>query len=222
MNLEQLTQRFRTDSCDKADPPFASNEEVWGWFSQAVDEAAIRARLLLEDSDPAFCRIAVSAGQSRAPLHPKTYEIAQQSFVLDTGRHIPLDLISREKLDQVASRWREMPNGEPRWLIQMDTSARLVPAPMEAGALHLEIYRLSLKPLLTESSKPEIHEARHIHLVEWALHKFFSIPDADFFDTGRAQRHLQNFENYFGLSPDVDLRRSTREDEVQTTVVHTF
>lgn len=58
-------------------------------------------------------------------------------------------------------------------------------------------------------------QTHHPHLVEWALHKAFSVPDAEFFDPNRAQIAEAKFIDYFGERPDSDLRRITREDVPQ-------
>ena len=61
----------------------------------------------------------------------------------------------------------------------------------------------------------DLNKAHHPHLVEWALHKAFSVPDTEFFDPNRAQIAEAKFIDYFGERPDSDLRRITREDVPQ-------
>ena len=48
MNLEQLTQQFRVDAGDLTEPYLWESEWIAGWFTEAVSEAAIRGRLLME------------------------------------------------------------------------------------------------------------------------------------------------------------------------------
>ena len=67
-----------------------------------------------------------------------------------------------------------------------------------------------------DTAAPEISELHHEHLVNWALHKAFSIPDAEGFDPQRAQDAERDFTEYFGIRPDSDLRRITREDVPHT------
>lgn len=223
MNLKQLINRFRRDALDLLDPPMCSDGDITDWLNEAEQEAAIRARLLLEDSNPSLCSIKVEAGTSNYRLHPKVYEIAHQAFIPD-ATHAPcaLDIVTREKLDRVRPQWRELPADDPRWIIQTDTAVRLVPVPFQGGVLRVEAYRLPMKDMCSPIDEPEIHEAHHIKLVQWALFKAFSTPDSDLFDAARSQAAYLAFEVYFGVRPDVDLRRSTRGDEVQTTVVQTF
>ena len=73
-------------------------------------------------------------------------------------------------------------------------------------------------PLVNDADKPEINQAHHRHLVHWALHRAFSKPDSETIDPTRAATAEAAFTRYFGPSPDADLRRSTRHDEVQTNI----
>ena len=219
MNLEQLIARFRTETNDRVEPYFFSDEDVTQWLADAEEEAAIRARLLIEDTNPLYCDIAVAAGSPSAQLHARVYEIAHQTFMPTGGsKSCDLVLISREMLDRVYPDWRELPASDPRWLIQSETAVRMVPTPSRAGMLRIEAYRLPLKRLSLPTQKPEIHEANHVHLVNWALFKGYSVPDPEINDQGRAQTALDAFERHLGLRPDADLRRETRTDEVQSNV----
>ena len=60
--------------------------------------------------------------------------------------------------------------------------------------------------------EPEIHQAHHEHLIQWALHRAFSVPDSELFDPDRARLAEEEFTAYFGPLPDSDMRRKTRED----------
>ena len=216
MNLEQLIEQFRFDADDMKSPPLWEPEWIAAWLTEAQDEAAVRARLLMDDHTPAVTQIPVTAGVTTYALHPKLYEIAVIDFVPEVGYVQPVYLTSREKLDRDRNGWRNEPAGVPCSAIQTDTRLRLVPVPSVNGTLRLEAYRLPLKALVNDNDKPEINEAHHRHLVHWALYRAFSKPDADGRDPGRAAAAEAAFTAYFGRLPDADLRRSTRHDEVQT------
>ncbi|QLI49491.1 structural protein [Pseudomonas phage vB_PaeM_USP_25] len=219
MTLADLIAAYRTDANDKAVPYFASDEEVTGWLNEAENEAAIRGRLIHESDTPAVCEIAVVAGTASYPLHASLYELSHVAFRPDGGAtRKPVLLVSSEYLDACMRDWRDR-EGCPQYAIQSDSGIRLVPRPDAAGTLILEGYRLPMEPMLLaeqETATPEINGAHHRHLVQWALHCGFSIPDTESFDPNRAGIAEAAFTQYFGHRPDSDLRRITREDVPQT------
>jgi hypothetical protein len=87
MNLEDLIASFREDSTDKLEPYLWEDETVTRWLNEAQDEAAVRGRLLLDDSTPAVTTIAVSAGQASYQLHAKVYEIAHLHWQPSAAAH---------------------------------------------------------------------------------------------------------------------------------------
>jgi len=92
----------------------------------------------------------------------------------------------------------------------------LAPEPDVVGTLYLEGYRLPLASLSASTDVPEVNAVHHRHLVDWALHRAFSVPDSESFDAQRAGQAEAAFSAYFGPAPDADLRRSTRVDVPQT------
>lgn len=210
MNLQALISRFRTDANDKAAPYFWSDEEVTAWLNDAVNEAAIRGRLIHESSDPSICLIVVTPGQSTYQLHPSIYELDYLSIELD-GEFKPLCLISQEDLSNILPDWRTA-QGDPEYAIQSDTGLRLAPKPIRAATIYLEGYRKPKADMALITDTPEINESHHVHLVHWALHRAFSIPDSESFDPNRSGMSEMEFTRYFGHRPDSDMRRMTRED----------
>lgn len=216
MNLEQLTAQFRVDADDLTEPHFWDAEWIATWLTEAQAEAAIRKRLLYEASNPAVCQIAVLADTATNDLHKSLFELVHLRFQATGATTSSVVTIkSREELDRIRPGWRDE-TGTPRHAVQDDTRITLVPRPEVAGTLHVEGYRVPLKALENDTDKPEIHEAHHRHLVHWALHRAFSKPDSETIDPQRAAAAEAAFTRYFGPSPDADLRRSTRHDEVQT------
>ena len=218
MNLEQLIQQFRIDADDLVtNPCLWEGEWIAAWLTEAQAEAAVRGRLLFEAADPAICEIAVTAGVATYPLHKSLYELEHLRFKA-TGATTSdrVHLKTREELDRIRPGWRDRTDSHPCFAIQDDTRITLVDRPSVAGTLYLEGYRVPLRALANDNDKPELHEAHHRHLVHWALHRAFSKPDSETIDPQRAAAAEAAFTRYFGPSPDADLRRSTRHDEVQT------
>lgn len=212
MTLEELIRRFRTLAVDKVQPYLFDDEDVIDWLNDAQRQACIRGRLLREDANLAVCEIALTPGQRTYPLHKSVYEIINARIVPGNGdRARTVFLASREWMDGNMPDWRDE-QGQAEFAIQDDTSIRVVGVITTGDKLVIECYRTPLKVLANDVDKPEIHEAHHEHLIQWALHKAFSVVDADTFDPQRSDRSEAAFTNYFGRMPDSDLRRMTRED----------
>lgn len=212
MTLQDLIARFRILAADKAQPPLWSDAEVTMWLNDAQRQACIRGRLIREDENKAVCLISMQEGKQTYKLHPKVYEIINLRFVGASRARLAV-IVSREWLDNHCPDWRDNPN-PPEMVIQDDTTIRIVGVPVIGETLRLECYRLPMDDMTQSDDEPEIHEAHHEHLIQWALHKAFSVVDADGFDAQRSDRAEKEFTRYFGVMPDADLRRKTREDVI--------
>lgn len=214
MTLNELIAQVRTLANDRIEPYFWTDEEIAAWLNEGVDEAVIRGRLLYANHDP-WCEIPIDPGEDICRLPPALYEIVHLSLMLENElRRVPVRLISREEMDATLPGWRSH-SGTPGFAIQDERTLRLAPSPDRGGVLFIEGYRLPLRKMrlkYQDEDAPEIHPASHIYLVQWALHKGFSVTDADAFDPNRSTLAEQEFSRYFGLRPDSDLRRITRED----------
>ena len=211
MTLGELIRRFRTMANDRVQPYFCSDEDVKDWLNDAQDQACVRGRLLRDDSTPDVCQIVLTPSQPVYPLHRRLYEIISLRVKDADGKSRPMRLVSREWLDAERCDWRDETR-ETCFAIQDENSIRIVGAIKAGEVLHIECYRLPLDSMVNGTDEPEIHEAHHDHLIQWALHEAFSIPDAEMFDAQRAEKAEREFSSYFGLMPDADMRRITRHD----------
>lgn len=213
MLQEDLVADFRATTQDRVEPYLFGSKDVARWLVEAEQEACIRGRLLHESANPAVCEIPLAIGEASYALHPALYEIDHLAVMLaGATERCRVKLVSQEWLDQHLIGWRDR-SGQPEYAIQGDTTIRLVPKPDKAATLLLEGYRLPLRGLTDDKkSKPEIFEAHHRHLVNWALYRAFSQPDSETLDLGRASDAEAAFTAYFGPRPDCDLRRLTQED----------
>ena len=191
MNLADLIRRFRALAGDTKAPQFWKDADITDWLNDAQAQACVRGRLLSEDANPAICEVAVTAGLHPYKLHPTVYELVHTGFrpAAPGGRPCKFTLVSREWLDANYPDWRDADDWQhtrdgTRYLVQNDTTVRIVPTPGEDGTLTIEAYRLPLKKLSADNdaASPEIHVAHHEHLIQWALHKAFSVPDSEAFD----------------------------------------
>lgn len=218
MTLEDMIRRFRVLAKDTEAPFLWADEDVADWLNDAQHQACVRGRLIREDELQSVCRITLTPGQHTYALHPSAYELIHMR-VVGSGGEPPriMGLKSREWLDANVCDWRDL--AEPtNWLIQDDTTLRVVGAIRPGDVLMLECYRLPIKPLVNDIDKPEIHAAHHERLIQWALHRAFSVPDADGFDPQRSGQAEKEFTAYFGPLPDSDMRRITREDAAHHNV----
>lgn len=224
MTLSELIAKFRVLAFDKVEPYLFDDESVIGWLNEAVQEACIRGRLLHECDNVDICQIVLQQGQIKYQTHPKLYEITHASISLpdvNDGRREPICLISFEEMDKAYDDWRydgthRRHYNDPYYLIQHDTYVRLSYPPKDSGVLYLEGYRLP-NEMINDDDVPELHLAHHSHLLDWALHKAFDIPDSEVFDPNKSQMAEARFTQYFGIRPDSDLRRITRHDVPHTT-----
>lgn len=212
MTLEDLIRRFRVAARDTATPYLFSDEDVTDWLNDAQEEAAIRGRLIRDDATTSVTRIPLTVGTHTYPLHESVYELINVRLVHASGDEpSELSVQSREWLDANIAYWRT-PQRPAEFVIQDDTSIRVVGTFAAGDRIDIECYRTPLELMANDTDEPEIHKSHHVHLIDWALHRAFSIPDVEVFDQKRADQAERKFTAYFGLRPDSDLRRMTRED----------
>lgn len=218
MHREALRRRVRLLAQDTETPYLWQDEDIDDWLNEAQQEAAIRARLLRATpaSHPALCEYPLAAGETAITVPDQLYEISHQEWNAG-GERRPLKLVSREWMDTTMPDWRSIPAGEPAYLVQDHQQLQVVPTPATDGALLIEGYRLP-DPMQSDDDEPRIPLAHHIHLVQWALHVGYSLPDAEMFNAGKSAAAEAEFTRYFGARPDADLRADTRNDETHRIV----
>ena len=218
MHREALRRRVRLLAQDTATPYLWQDEDIDDWLNEAQQEAAIRARLLRATpaSHPALCEYPLAAGETAITVPDQLYEISHQEWAAGSERR-PLKLVSREWMDTTLPGWRAMPAADPDYLVQDRQQLEVVPPPIADGSVRIEGYRLP-EPMQADNDEPRIPLAHHIHLVQWALHVGYSLPDTETFNPGKSQAAEAEFTRYFGARPDADLRADTRNDETHRIV----
>lgn len=214
MILSELIRKFRVAAFDMEQPYLFADEDITDWLNDGVKEAAIRGRLIHDSTTTGVCTISTQPNVSVYALHESLYEIDSIYWLSadDPYSANPLSLISQEEMGDIWHDWRTREPHSPKYAIQRDTNIRIVPAPNVAGVIALEGYRIPLVPMTLDTDRPEINIIHHEYLIQWALHKGFGIPDSEVFDMNRSALAEQEFTDYFGMRPDSDLRRITRED----------
>lgn len=209
----ELVTKFRQLSQDEVTPYLWEDDFVLDCLNEAEREAADRARFLFDDR----CSVDVTAGQDTYAVSPKIIDIARAAFAVegeDRRPPVPLKLYDRLELD-----WRARPRsrheaglpwGRPFGLIHDgDGAVVIVPPPKKDGTLLLEAYRLPFRDFDMDT-EPEIPCLHHAALVDWALFRAFSIPDADEANERLAAYYSDRFDRYFGRRVDARKRRMQR------------
>lgn len=207
MDLKDLIQSFRIDADDISQPHLFPTDNVILWLNEAQEEACIRKRLLFEKSDPTLCRIEVD--ENNGSVYELSDQIAEvvYAYVIDAyGYKYILGITTREALDLERPNWRDEVR-RPRNIIHHETAIEFDCKLDASYTLYIEVYRLPCKKLKSDGDKPEIHRLHHSNLIYWALHKAYSVPDADTMNSDKAAKSLAKFEDYFGRRPDADMRK---------------
>lgn len=212
MDTDGLIAQFRREADDRQTPYLWSDEDVQAWLDEAEQEAAIRAHMLPERVNADLCQIAVTADTDTYELHESVLTIRHARFVGASGNKQTLKVVSPDGMDAINPCWRDDSAGQPYYLVQDEQTAILVPTPSDAGTVHMEVFRLPLESF-ADKNEPEIGGAHHRHLVNWALFKAFSKPDAEALDKSRAAEAESRFNAYFGLRTDAQLGRDMQADQ---------
>ena len=208
MNLQQLDAIFREEAFDYRDDPLWTPQVVASHLSEAEEEAALRMRLLLDVAE-----IETDPASQMYVLGGRFFEIIHAAWApAGTTRFGPLYQTSIEALDARHPGWRTERVSRPQYLVHSDTGIRLAGAVSGPGVLQIEGYRLPKRPLRTPTDQPEINDAHHRQLVNWALYRAFLKVDTETIDNTRAANAYAAFERYFGLRPDAELNKWTRRD----------
>lgn len=207
MTLAQLIAVFRADTRDDAAPYLWSDTDVTRWLNEAEEEAAIRARLLFDTDTPAYCQVAVISGTRTYGVDGKVIEIVHAELVDGGGDTHPVDIFTDIGLERVNPTWREDDPRCPEALIHRDKSVTFDVEPDANYTLNLEVYRLPVASMTATTDSPEIADAHHLHLVKWAIHRAYGVPDTDGYNAGLKQASFDEFEGYFGPRPNADLRK---------------
>lgn len=226
MDLRELICEFRTATGDHGVPPLWEDKTVARWLSEAEREAAIRAKLLRDNTTALFSAVTLIPGQSVYTLHPKVFEIDPRGASMSRPNDNPayadrrFDMTLATLDDQAFIETHTDRTGWASRYYLYDEPAgdgvrgiRLVidRAPREAGGtLHLSVYRLPQYDLESPSDEPEIAELHHLGLVNWALFRAYSVRDIEGSASTRAADHLSLFASQFGQRPDANVMRKQR------------
>jgi hypothetical protein len=197
MTLLDLIAHYRALADDRVKPYFIEDGLLTFFANEAQDQACRRARLIVDASSD-FLTIEVEPGEPLVVLDRRVLDVLRGDAEHDE-RYTFLPPVSVAFMDSHYGQWQS-DEGMPQQIItNWQTGAiRLHPAPNVPIQLRLQVVRLPLAPMQADTDEPEIRPEHHPALVQWMLHRGFSIPDSEQFDPGRAALALQQFQNEFG------------------------
>lgn len=220
MDVEQFIARFRSVLDDQGNSlgggegdTLWSDDEIAGYLTEAVNEAAERALLIEDHTTPAACTITLQPGVGEYKLHPAVLRIKRLSW---NGR--PLSETSTEELDDEHLAWETLPGRPCRFVHTGSDTLRLFRIPRAediavASTLALTVYRTPLEPYSADngSEVPELKTLYHDRLMQWMYRCAYLKKDSETFDPNAAAKHEAAFTASFGQRPDANVQRKRRD-----------
>lgn len=199
MNLEALIA-FCRDTADDATAPYLwSDAFITNALNEAVTQAIRRARLIVDSSTPAICKIALTAGKSLYDIDERVIFIRRVKL---STQDQPLGFARFRDMDCEAPGWEAETGQVVGWIPDYTTGKlRLYREPTSdelPASLTLTVVRDQLCPMQKLDDRPEINQRHHQALPHWALYRMFSVRDQDKANPKAAGEHLALFEAEFG------------------------
>jgi len=238
MIAKDMIQFLREDILDDIQLPYLwSDIELLRYLNYAEVQACRRGHLLIDettanDSGTAatagtlgqkpLCSLTLVAGQAVYNLSPKILmvkrcQLAGMSYPL-TG---PLTYV---EADELMSGWRGTSGtvgtsgsgGFPSaFLNEPGNTITFLLAPSASGTAYLTVVRLPLISFTIDGS-PEVPEAYHEGLINWAAHLAYMKADSETNNANRAAYYEQIFTDQFGPLPNAKSERLRKTMMINT------
>lgn len=218
MNRAELRRRVRIKLDDRIVPPLWCDDEINDALNEAVKEANLRARFLVDSTTPEVTVIAIQPGMARYQLHESIIVARRVEFAPANPNTQPFPMRRRsfDELDRRFPTWRSSTGTVPHTVVQdMDERALVLhPSPTAEGTLRLTVWRHPLERELMDSDneEPRIPLAHHEQLAYWACFALYGNNEAEERDEARLQLFLTLFEGEFGKRPDAAMLRRLAVD----------
>jgi len=200
-----------------------SNAELLSYLNRAIDEACLRARLLVDSTNSTVCTIAVKIGKAVYKLDDRVLLVLRARL---DSQDVPLEKKGRDDLDKTVVDWEAKTGAPSSWIQDMDSNTiQLVSIPVEIDVLRIVVQRTQMHPLTWAQrarQQPEMHRINHFNLLQWVLHLCYSKHDDDTYDETKAKKHGGMFSGVFGERPDawnMEIQRASRPMRVPARFV---
>ncbi len=218
MELQELERAFREQSDDVGGFQLYTSEWVARAATEAEREAAVRGRLLFDDTTAELTTFAMLADQAVITLDPRVWVIDSATY-LSSGGSRPRD-VEIKGVDWLRNQcdWATRSCSRPGYIVHFARyQARIWPMPTLDGLLQLSVYRLPLYDLEDPDDEPEIGVELHNDLIDWILYRAYGQKDSELRDDARAADHLASFTEKFGEKDSAEVQRRHRERRCVTT-----
>jgi hypothetical protein len=210
MTLRDLIDLFRREVDDTVKPYLWSDAEATEYANDAQQEACRRARLIVDSTTTAICRVSATAGTALVPLDPRVIFVRR----MRAAGSLPLKRMNMQDMEAFNPWWEDSAADVPLAFIPDHTTGALVlwPKPAEDTTYSLTVIREPLAEMDSDDDQPEIPVRWQRSLRHWMAFRAYTKPDAEAMDPKKATQALALFEQEFGQkSSALDETWITRE-----------
>ena len=199
MNTREIIDAWRRDIKDTAAPYLISDELALIYLNQAQNEAARRARLLVDSTTDGVAQLSISAGEPLVELSDRVISIRRMRLSSPSR-----GLVKRtvRQMDESYPGWESAQPGQPFIAIvdYQSNALRIYPPPASADTLRLTVTREPIEDLADDGDTPEIAARYHFGLIDWMKYRAYLFDDAEIYDPAASGKALARFTAEFGES----------------------
>lgn len=207
MTLDALRYELRVRRLDDAVAPFLwSDAELDDYLNDAVRQACIRQRLIVDAETPEVCALMLAPNQRSYAVHPAV--LAVRAAAIEGNGALTITTLRR--LARRDPDWflDEDACGSPEFLIvdYQQGKIALHPTPDAAATLRLCVWRTPLDEIermqAPDDEPVAVPAGLHADLVDWAQARAYDKKDAETLDVSRGLAAEARFTATFGRLPD--------------------
>lgn len=215
MNLGQLIAEARSQLDDPESPGAGddsdslwTNAELKSYANRAVEEACIRAGLIVDSETASVCQISVVDATALYAISDRILSIQQMKL---SGVSRVLTQTGYKYLNDKYSDW-EVKTGEPSHYILDAHNRKLLffRIPEQAYTATMTVNRLPLTDMVADGDLPEIPVQFHFDLLYWIKSLAYQKHDAETRQPALSKDADNDFTNIFGARPNANWAQHKR------------
>lgn len=226
MTLGELRSALRVRLDDTVMPYLWPDGVLDSYLNQAVNEACLRADLIIDSTTPDVGVIETTPGVASYDIHASVYFLEDVSI---GPRFESLVKLGVRDLRTLHPDWQTAQGVPVIYATDLTSysreglahTLRLYPTPDAVYELALTAHRVPLEPL-TDSDAPEIPARLHMDLLHWAAHLAYMTRDVDTIAYERAMFHADMFERAFGPIRSAEWAEERRKKYIRRVQSHWF